>query len=97
VLYLVGPFFKSRLSNCLSDGSFLVFLSFSRQMATRFPNRRYMCLANTEFCKYLSIITEVTDMNLFKPVSQTADFTARINVKFETAYQRLSCIFSNEL
>jgi hypothetical protein len=44
-----------------------------------------MCLANTEFCKYLLIITEVTDMNLFKPVSQKADFTARIYVEFETA------------
>jgi len=49
-------------------------------MTTHFPEWRYMWLANTEFCKYLSIITEITDINLFMPLSQTAEFIARIYI-----------------
>ena len=54
-------------------------------MTTQFPEWRYMRSANTEFAKYLSIITEITDVNLFMPLSQTAEFTARIYIEFATA------------
>lgn len=68
MLYLVGSSFEFRLGDCIFGRRFVVFFSFSRPMATQFPMRRYMCLVDTEFCKYLSITAEVKDINLYKPV-----------------------------
>lgn len=82
MLYLVGPLFESRFGDCVFDRRLVIFLTFSRQVATQFPKRHYMRLAHTEFCKYLSVITEIIDINL---ASQTADFTARIYMEFATA------------
>ena len=85
MLYLVGPLIESRLGDHLFDTRFVVLVSFSMQMAGHVPKWHFMWLANTEFCRYLSIIMEVTYINLFIPVSQTADFTARIYIEFSNA------------
>ena len=60
MLYLVGPLIESRLGDHLFDTRFVVLVSFSRQMAGHVPKWHFMWLANTEFCRYLSIIMEVT-------------------------------------